>query len=281
MSLRPAWSEVFRPDLLTTAPALPLAVEDRRDWAFRDATGSGVTVAVVDSGIEATHPAVGGVQEWAAFGQQASGAPVLRTDGPHDDVVGHGTACAGIIRSLAPDCGLSSVRVLGERLSGRGAVFAEGLRWAVQSGARVVNCSLSTSRMEARTVFHDIVDEAAFAGVVVVCAVNNVAGTSVPSTFSSVISVAAHDGRDPLRYDANPQPPVDFGAPGIEIAVPWRGGATVVMTGNSFAAPHLAGHAARLLSKHPELRPYEVKAVLRACADNAVPVGAETAAGAR
>ena len=60
----------------------------------------------------------------------------------------------------------------------------------------------------------------------------------------------------------------DFGAPGIDITVAWLGGATMTMTGNSFAAPHIAGLAARVLSKHPGLTAYQLKAVLRAVSWN-------------
>jgi subtilisin family serine protease len=242
-----------------------------QDVVFGDSTGADVTVAVVDSGIEADHPRVGPVTRWAALALDENAADGIRIDeSPHDDVVGHGTACAGVIRSVAPDCDLVSVRVLGERLSGRGQVFAAGLRWAIASGARVVNCSLSTNRSDYASLFHEVADEAAHAGIVIVCAANNVEGTSLPATFASVISVAAHEGRDPHVWDANPTPPVDFGAPGIEVEVAWRGGGTIVTTGNSFAAPHIAGHAARLLSRYPDITPYEVKTVLRACAANAV-----------
>ena len=106
-----------------------------------------------------------------------------------------------------------------------------------------------------------------------VCATNNVPAPTYPAQFSSVISVAAHDGRDPFCLDANPAPPVNFGAPGVDIQVPWLAGSTIVATGNSFAAPHVTGLAARLLSKHPHLTPYEVKTVLRAVASNAVARG--------
>ena len=91
-----------------------------------------------------------------------------------------------------------------------------------------------------------------------------------PAQFSSVISVAAHDGQDPFALDANPAPPANFGAPGIDVEVPWLSGGSIVATGNSFAAPHVTGLVARLLSKHLELTPYEVKTVLRALASNAV-----------
>jgi subtilisin family serine protease len=245
-----------------------------KDWAWGGASGEGVTVAVVDSGVDPAHPAVGAVARAMALRWDPETEQVVSTEGPHDDLFGHGTACAGIIRRTAPDATLWSVRVLGSRLTGKGVVFAAGLRWAITAGARVVNLSLSTGRDDYFGLFHEIADEAAFAGVVLVCAANNVPAPTYPAQFSSVISVAAHDGRDPFSLDANPAPPVDFGAPGIDVSVPWLAGATISSTGNSFAAPHVTGLVARLLSKHPQLSPYEVKTVLRAVASNGVAGGA-------
>lgn len=241
-----------------------------KDWAWGGATGVGVTVAVVDSGVDAAHPATGPVERAVALRWDPESSQVITTEGPHDDLFGHGTACAGIIRRAAPDAALWSVRVLGSKLTGKGLVFAAGLRWAIKEGARVVNLSLSTGREDYFGLFHEIADEAAFAGVVLVCAANNVPAPTYPAQFSSVISVAAHDGQDPFQIDANPAPPTDFGAPGIDVRVPWLSGSTIVTTGNSFAAPHVTGLVARLLSKHPQLTPYEVKTVLRAVASNAV-----------
>jgi subtilisin len=242
-----------------------------KNWAWGGASGAGITVAVVDSGVDAVHPAVGAIGRAVALRWDAETEQVVSTEGPHEDLFGHGTACAGIIRRAAPDAALWSVRVLGTRLTGKGVVFAAGVRWAIAQGARVVNLSLSTGREDYFGLFHQIADEAAFAGVVLVCATNNVPAPTYPAQFSSVISVAANDGRDPFCLEANPAPPVDFGAPGIDIEVPWLSGATIVSTGNSFAAPHVTGLVARLLSKHPHLTPYEVKTVLRAVASNAVP----------
>jgi subtilisin family serine protease len=231
-------------------------------------------VAVVDSGVDAAHPAVGAVDRAVALQWDPETEGALTTEGPHDDLFGHGTACAGIIRLAAPGAALWSVRVLGSRLTGKGVVFAAGIRWAITQGARVINLSLSTGREDYFGLFHEIADEAAFAGVILVCATNNVPAPTYPGQFSSVISVAAHDGQDPFCLDANPDPPTDFGAPGIDVRVPWLSGSTIVSTGNSFAAPHVAGLVARLLSKHPHLTPYEVKTVLRAVASNAMAPGA-------
>jgi len=108
-------------------------------------------VAIVDSGIEADHPAVGG---------QVRGGVIVEYDARLEtqirfvedtelrDMFGHGTACAGIIHSLAPEAELYSVRVLGRDLTGKALQFAGGLRWAIENGMHVVNLSLSTSRQE-------------------------------------------------------------------------------------------------------------------------------------
>ncbi|MFN2521731.1 MAG: S8 family serine peptidase [Mycobacteriales bacterium] len=247
-------------------------------WAFDGADGTGVDVAVVDSGIDTSHAEVGDVASAVALSWDAEEQTVRSSEGPHEDLYGHGTACAGIIRRTAPGCRLHSVRVLGQRLSGKGPVFAEGLRRAM-SVARVVNLSLSTGRPEYLALFHELADEAAFRGVVLVCAVNNAPTPSYPSQFSSVISVAANDGTGPYDVDCNPAPPVEFGAPGIGVTVPWLGGGSIVATGNSYAAPHVSGLVARLLSKHPELTPYGVKTVLRSVSRNAVPVRDSTTGG--
>jgi subtilisin len=257
---------------LRPVPRIDLPID--KDWAWGGASGAGITVAVVDSGVDAAHPAVGIIDRAVAFRWDPETEEAASTEGPHEDLFGHGTACAGIIRRAAPDATMWSVRVLGGRLTGKGMVFAAGLRWAITQGARVVNLSLSTGREDYFGLFHEIADEAAFAGAVLVCATNNVPAPTYPAQFSSVISVAAHDGQDPFGLDANPAPPADFGAPGIDIGVPWLAGATIVCTGNSFAASHVTGLVARLLSKHPHLTPYEVKTVLRAVASNAVAGGA-------
>jgi subtilisin family serine protease len=135
---------------------------------------------------------------------------------------------------------------------------------------QVVNMSLSTSKREYFALLHELADEAYFHHLMLVSAVSNVAAPSYPSQYSSVFSVAAHDRADPLRFDYNPSPPVEFGAPGIDVEVAWRDGGTLRTTGNSFAAAHLAGVVARILGKHPGLTPFQMKTILHALADNAV-----------
>jgi subtilisin family serine protease len=267
--MRPAWSEQFDPDQLSTFES---AIRGRitREWAFGRATGKGVKVAVLDSGIEAAHPAVGGLAGGVAIVAEDDAEDGFRVvENEDEDQFGHGTACAGIIRSLAPQADIWSVRVLGEKLSGKGWILIEGIRWAIEHGMRVLNLSLSTGNVDYYGELHELADDAYFNDVVLVCAVNNVPGPSFPSLYSSVISVAAHEGADAETFLYNPNPPVEFGAPGIDIEVAWKGGKTVRATGNSFAAPHITGLVARLLSKHPELKPFQVKTVLAALAANA------------
>ena len=266
--MRPAWSEQFDADRLRELElALPGPID--RDWAWGGSTGAGVKVGILDSGVEADHPAVGRLAGGVAVVPDDDADEGFRIlENQTDDHFGHGTACSGIIRALAPEAELYSIRVLGEKLSGRGWILAEGLRWALQNGMQVLNLSLSTPKEDYYGLLHELADEAYFADVILVCAVNNVPGPSYPALYSSVISVAAHDGTDPERFYYNPNPPVEFGAPGIDLEVAWKGGKTVRATGNSFAAPHITGLVARLLAKHPDLKPFQVKTVLAALADN-------------
>ena len=267
--LLPAWSEPFigaRRDALHHLP--PFGALDR-GWAIGGSDGSGVTVAIIDSGVERDHPAVGGKLVRSVRVELAPDPdedPLVIDDGDALDVVGHGTACAGIVHAIAPGADLVSVRVLGPDNRGKGIVFAAGLEWAIGQGAGVMNLSLSSRSDALFGLFHDLADRAYFANALVVCAANNVPGNSYPSLFASVISVAAHDLPDAAAWFYNPRPPVEFGAHGLDVDVAWRGGGRVRATGNSFAAPHLAGYAALIRAKHPEATPFEVKAILAATA---------------
>lgn len=272
MTIIPAWGDTFIPERLPDAPGLGMREPITREWAFGDERGRGVRVAVVDSGIDANHPAVGTVSGGAVLEADASSPTGVRIrEEPHDDVFGHGTACAGIIRSLAPDVELFSVRVLGAKLTGRAYVFAAGLEWCIENGMNVVNLSLSTMNDDWYAGFHELCDIAANAGTIVVAAMNNVRKPSYPSEFSSVLSVAAMVGHDREQFACNPRPPAEWGAPGINVDVPWLGGETIRSTGNSYAAPVIAGHAARVLGAHPGFTTWQVRTVLAAVASNLPP----------
>ena len=264
---RPAWSQesafLQMPDLARLERFSP-------DWALEGSTGAGVRVAVIDSGIDATHPDLAGcidIDGGRDFSVDGDGNVVM-SEGAHDDVFGHGTACAGIIHALAPDAMITSVRVLGPGLRGKAAAFHAGLQWAVDEGFDVINLSLGAGKRDWALAFHEICDRAYFGNSFVVTAANNIERSSFPSLYASVTSVACNTGTDPLRFHFNPEPPTEFLARGIDVEVPWLNGETTVTTGNSFAAPHIAGFAALIKAKHPELRPFHIKAALWACSAN-------------
>ena len=271
---RPAWSQQFSPDAIQTLVTNGPLSAITSDWAWGGSTGKGIRVAVIDSGIESDHPAVGtsvrsGV--FVAYDENEENEFRIETEDRPVDLSGHGTACAGIIHSIAPEAEIYSVRVLGRDMSGRAMQFAGGLDWAIENGMQVINLSLSTSREEYFGLFHDLADQAYFKNICLISAVNNVQAASYPSLFSSVISVAAHEGHDPFLYYYNPAPPVEFGAPGIDVEVAWNNKQYLTSTGNSFAAPHITGIVTLICAKHPELTPFQIKTVLMACAANVRP----------
>ncbi len=269
--LRPAWSQSFTPEAIQQLVAEGPFADIGPRWAWGRSTGKGVRVAVVDSGVEHDHPAVGKSVKGGViveYDSRAKDSHRIRPDEKPVDVSGHGTACAGIIHSIAPEAEIYSVRVLGRNMNGRAIQFAAGLDWAIEHDIQVCNLSLSTSSEDFYALFHDLADQAYFKNMSLVSAVNNIPEPSYPSLYSSVISVAAHDGHDPFTYYYNPKPPVEFGAPGIDVKVAWNNKQYLVCTGNSFAAPHIAGITALIRSKHPDLTPFQVKTVLLACASN-------------
>jgi subtilisin family serine protease len=261
----PAWS---LPADAVGRIGIPAAWPERvtPEWAWGGATGAGVRVCILDSGVEAGHPQVGRVD----------GAVVVTVDGDEtaiaeDDVgdeCGHGTACAGIVRSIAPECELWSVRVLGAGYTGSGDALLAGLRWAVEQGFEVVNMSLSTTKRRFAEVLHELADSAYFGRTTLVASAHNLPVESYPWRFASVISVGSHEDPDPLVFYANPEPPVEFFARGVDVRVAWLGGSTIRCTGNSFATPHLSGICALVRSKHPELTPFQLKSVLYLTASN-------------
>jgi subtilisin family serine protease len=262
----PAWT---RDSFAVRLPGAISLDDLSAEWAWGGSTGAGARVAVIDSGIDATHPALDGcVDADGSIAISIVEGQVVEVVGPHDDSFGHGTACAGIIHTLAPDARITSVKVLGAGLAGRAAAFLRGLGWAIEQRFDVVNLSLGTTRRDWALPFYELCDEAYFANVFVVTAANNMPRASFPSLFGSVTSVACNMTDDPWRFHYNPEPPTEFLARGIDVDVAWRGGGTVTATGNSYAAPHISGLAALIRAKHPELRPFQLKTVLWATAAN-------------
>lgn len=236
------------------------------DWAFGGSTGAGVRVCVVDSGVQRDHPLVGQVTASYVVTDTPDGTEVVETEA--DDRCGHGTACAGIIRELAPDCELYSVRVLGDGFSGSGAHLIAGLRWAVHQGFDVINMSLSTTKTKFVEELRQLADLAYFGRTAIVAAAHNTAVESFPWRFSSVISVGSHGEAERDMHLYNPVPPVEFFAMGQNVRVAWPDGISMPVTGNSFATPWIAGRCAQALAKHPELTVFQLKTLLYLTAAN-------------
>jgi subtilisin family serine protease len=265
--VKPAWAWQFEPGTLPDAPPLDADGPITAEWAWGGATGAGVRVCIVDSGVDGGHPAVRGLDEAVAVTVDADGSTRVVRD-ESGDACGHGTACAGIVRALAPEALISSVRVLGEAATGTGTQLLAGLEWAVAERFDVINLSLSTTRRAFVDRLHELADDAYFARSTIVASAHNAAVESFPWRFASVISVASHDGDDPFAFDYNPEPPVEFLARGMHVDVAWPGGGTMRVSGNSFATPHVVGIVALVRSKHPRLTPFQLKSVLYQMAGN-------------
>jgi subtilisin family serine protease len=261
----PAWSMPASGYRDESTPASLFGIEPV--WAWAGADGRGVRVCVLDSGVDATHPLVGGIDRaWQVVSTEGRAAQVEECE-PYDPA-GHGTACAGIIRAVAPAVSLSSLRVLADGKYGTAAALLAGLNFAIEAGFDVINMSLSTGRLEFRSRLSELCDRAYFRRTTLVVAAHNLPLESFPWNFASVISVASHAESDSMSFYYNATPPVEFFARGVRVPVATPGGGTTTNTGNSFAAPHLAGIAALVLSKHPWLTPFQLKSVLYHCATN-------------
>ena len=262
----PAWSlPAGSAERITIGVEWPERVT--RDWAFGDSTGEGVRVCILDSGVERGHPLVGELEGAVAVMKTEDGRIEVNEDA-EGDLCGHGTACAGIVRALAPKVGLHSVRVLGAGFKGSGPVLLGGLRWAIEQGFDVINMSLSTTKRQFAELLHELADTAYFKRTVLVASAHNMPVESYPWRFSSVISVGSHEEQDSLAFFYNPAPPVEFFARGVGVEIAWLGGGTIRSSGNSFATPHIAAICALILSKHPDLTPFQLKNILYLTANN-------------
>jgi subtilisin family serine protease len=262
----PAWS-LPRDAAERIRIANPLPERVDRAWAMGGSTGAGVRVCILDSGVELNHPLVGEVQGAVTIAVGEHGEPIATPD-EEGDLCGHGTACAGIVRAIAPDAEIHSVRVLGAGFTGSGETLLAGLRYAVEQGFDVVNMSLSTTKRQFGELLHELADTAYFKRTVLVASAHNMPVESFPWRFSSVVSVGSHEEEDPLVWYANPDPPVEFFARGVDVDVAWVGGGSIRATGNSFATPAISGIAARILGKHPSLTPFQLKTVLHLTSTN-------------
>lgn len=230
-------------------------------WAWGNSTGRGIKVAVIDSGIDRDHPFL---ENCVKGGVEIKSLPrgIVVEEGDHEDSFGHGTACAGCIHAIAPEAEIYSVKVLGRTLRGGGDAFMAGIRWVIENNIPLANLSLGTTRHKYFSTLHSLIDRAYFNRTLIVAAQNNAPTPSFPAVFSSIIGVKAIDVEDPFSFHFSDTPPVEFLVKGENVKLPWLDGQYEVCTGNSFAAPHLTGIIARIMSKHSWVNPFIVKSIL-------------------
>lgn len=235
--------------------------------AMADHDGSGVRVAIIDTGVEHDHPWVGGKLA-QSFGVK------LFEDGRADiesckpmDVCGHGTAAAGQIRRIAPGADIISIRVLSESREGSSEALVSALQWVAQQDINVVNMSLSTLRLSLALRIGHAVDELYARGVPCICAKGyQQDGRDYPTSFGASIGVT-YAQLEPAELRYRQSDLVEFEAAGVDSIVAWQDGSTRKVTGSSYATPLVSGLVARMLSSDPNLSVFEVKTLLRAYAE--------------
>jgi subtilisin family serine protease len=235
--------------------------------AHEIASGFGVKVAILDTGIDPTHPALAGrIAAAYDFVRDQPGADETldgvdsNGDGVLDGAWGHGTHVAGIVLLTAPEAQLIVGRVLDSDGVGDIVTVAAGIRWAVAEGANVINLSLGT--LEVSSAIAQAIGQAEDRGVIVVTS----AGTwgaefphEYPASDRRAIAVAAADVDGTPATWTSYATYVKVCAPGIGIRSTSPGGGYRLWSGTSMAAPFVAGTAALLRQLHPGWqRPYVV-----------------------
>ena len=194
-------------------------------------TGRGVRVAVIDSGVHATHPHIQGVA--GGIGIDASGAI-------HDDFVdrlGHGTAVAAVIREKAPSAEIFAIKVFERELRTTGDALVAALRWARQNGARLANLSLGTTNTSHEAALAEELEAARTSGMVVVAGAPQPDARWLPGSLALAVAVeadmtmprdrcevmSADEGRVRMRASGYPRPipgvPPERNLKGVSFAV--------------------------------------------------------------
>ena len=233
------------------------------DAAHQTTRGDGAVVAVVDSGVDAGHPDLGG--------RLLPGHDFVDNDATPQDGNGHGTHVTGIVAanagngvgvsSVAPGARVLPVRVLGDDGSGDSATVAAGIDYAVAHGAQVINLSLGSDvpLVGSDSTFGAAIDRALDHGVIVVAAAGNdgLPACEQPSGQGRLLCVGAVDKRGMRSFFSSFGQGLGVVAPGgsavpvsgEDILSTWNDGGYMELAGTSQATPHVAGVAALLVSK--------------------------------
>jgi subtilisin family serine protease len=246
--------------------SLTLGLNDAHALAQNEAA----KVAVLDTGIDPTHPMLAprimGGWDFIDNDADPTDTPTgldVNGDGVADGAYGHGTHVAGIVLLTAPRAKLLVARVLDA--DGRGDVrtVAAGIRWATANGAKVINMSLGMLRQSnaVAAAIHD----ATVRGVVCVASAGNWgASTPVewPAANPEVIAVAADDANNRPASFTSFGPQVDICAPGVAIRSTFPGGGYRIWSGTSMSAPFVSGAVAIAKGLHPEWGATEMTTLL-------------------
>lgn len=235
------------------------------DWLVSNSTGEGVEVAIIDSGIDSSHPALKGKVKSACIIHERGGGKIEYEETPGKksyDSFGHGTGVAGIITDIAPDAELISVKVLGENNTGSGEALMAGLQWALDHKIKLINMSLATSKKKFVPRLMNLCEQAYIQESILVVSKRNFGDWGYPAMFSSVISVDMEAFQEKLKIVHYPKRVIEYGARGEKVEVLELKGSYGFASGTSFATPHVTGIIALLLSLFPNLRSSQVKSIL-------------------
>ncbi|MHC4810686.1 MAG: S8 family peptidase [Planctomycetota bacterium] len=247
------------------------------DAAHAASTGAAMVVAVLDTGVDPTHPVLAGavlpgidfVDPGGAALDTADGID-QDGDGVADELHGHGTFVAGIVRLVAPEARIFPVRVLNDEGRGDGWAIIAGMHAAIDRGVEVINVSIRSTNYS--SAVDDAVEEAEQRGIVVVAAAGNfdLDRREYPAARSGVLGVVAVDEEDRKAAFSSYNDKMFICAPGDTdfgdaVPVPERavigprpGGGYAAWEGTSFATPMVAGAAALIRAQHPQWTALEV-----------------------
>ena len=228
-----------------------------------------VTVGVLDSGIDGSHPDLSGrVINAAIYEADAEGNVAHRVGNPseNNDLYGHGTGVASIIGRIAPNTRFLDFRVLGGNNRGSGEAMIAGFEAAVASDAILLNMSLAASEKYVPRM-NALCETAYRRGITIVAARRNMPlqDEGFPAALIPCVGVD-NEGEGPEGSWLYRNDTIEYSAHGVNVPVAAHGGGYTTMTGTSFATPIMCGFVALLLGAYPGLRPFEVKALLKALA---------------